>query len=455
MDNTELHNLDLGAPRFLELQVTLVLRQLFDTELLKSTALALVATWPVLSKRINLARTEFLPSQEPELEGLWKERKLDKTFDEAFPGHKDAVAQHVVDSTILNQLVYFSEGLKDQLFPRALTIRVTSLNDACLIHFTVQHPLCDANGTYHIINAYCALLQGKTIEPLRPRQPLKLREENIPNSPPPQTKTEEPTAVRHKIFFSNGWIPLLMGGVRQRINQWRGPKRVERTALIPNFVIDKLAKDAEAAGIRVTKHDLLMAWIYKCTMPEMSQLAAKKAAGPPQFSFVMNVGRLLQQNAEFHNLWLVIPTPDPEVEALPKCPPVIQAASHIRAAIVDARRPAPVQQIIDQHSNVRNSPLGPVDWGCQEPNVVVSSWTNIPLYDLDFVSGDGIHSKPVYVQVGIKARKDFGFRAVWNKEHGIESVTSDPLRSLIDRLNFGQILQRPIAWMAIDRKLKY
>jgi hypothetical protein len=55
MDNTELHNLDLGAPRFLELQVTLVLRQLFDTELLKSTALALVATWPVLSKRINLA----------------------------------------------------------------------------------------------------------------------------------------------------------------------------------------------------------------------------------------------------------------------------------------------------------------------------------------------------------------------------------------------------------------
>jgi hypothetical protein len=137
-------------------------------------------------------------------------------------------------------------------------------------------------------------------------------------------------------------------------------------------------------------------------MPEMSQLAAKKAAGPPQFSFVMNVGRLLQQNPEFHNSWLVIPIPDPEVEALPKCPPVIQAASHIRAAIVDARRPAPVRQIIDQHSNVRSSPLGPVDWGCREPNVVVSSWTNIPLYNLDFVSGDGNHSKPVYVQVGIK-----------------------------------------------------
>jgi len=60
-----------------------------------------------------------------------------------------------------------------------------------------------------------------------------------------------------------------MGGLRQRINQWRGPKRVEKTALIPNFVIDKLAKDAEAAGIRVTKHDLLMAWIYKVSITHL------------------------------------------------------------------------------------------------------------------------------------------------------------------------------------------
>jgi hypothetical protein len=44
---------------------------------------------------------------------------------------------------------------------------------------------------------------------------------------------------------------------------------VEKTALIPNFVIDKLAKDAEAAGIRVTKHDLLMAWIYKVSITHL------------------------------------------------------------------------------------------------------------------------------------------------------------------------------------------
>lgn len=54
MKQTELHNLDLGAARFIELQLSLVLRQVFDIEVLKSTALNLVATWPVLSERMNL-----------------------------------------------------------------------------------------------------------------------------------------------------------------------------------------------------------------------------------------------------------------------------------------------------------------------------------------------------------------------------------------------------------------
>lgn len=81
------------------------------------------------------------------LQGLWKARKLESTLDEALPDLQSIGTHHLVDSTSLNQLLSFDKSLKDQLFPRALTIGVASLRDACLIQFTVQHPFCDASGT--------------------------------------------------------------------------------------------------------------------------------------------------------------------------------------------------------------------------------------------------------------------------------------------------------------------
>ena len=47
---------------------------------------------------------------------------------------------------MLNRLVTFDESLKDQLYPRVLTFRAVALDDATVLHFTIQHPLGDANG---------------------------------------------------------------------------------------------------------------------------------------------------------------------------------------------------------------------------------------------------------------------------------------------------------------------
>lgn len=96
-----------------------------------------------------------------------------------------------------------------------------------------------------------------------PRVPLTLREELVSLPLTEHNTLLEPAAKRHRDFYIHGWVPLLTGGWRQKRNQWwGGPRRVERTAMIPNFVIDKLAKDSEMEGIRVTRHDLLVAWIY-------------------------------------------------------------------------------------------------------------------------------------------------------------------------------------------------
>jgi hypothetical protein len=54
MKNTQLHNLDLGIARFSKLELSLALREVFDIDVLKSTALILIATWPALSEKMNL-----------------------------------------------------------------------------------------------------------------------------------------------------------------------------------------------------------------------------------------------------------------------------------------------------------------------------------------------------------------------------------------------------------------
>lgn len=51
---TKLHDLDLGVARFANLELSFVLRQAFDAEVLKSTALRLVKAWPALSERMYL-----------------------------------------------------------------------------------------------------------------------------------------------------------------------------------------------------------------------------------------------------------------------------------------------------------------------------------------------------------------------------------------------------------------
>ena len=68
------------------------------------------------------------------------------TLDEAIPCLRKPAATRTVDSVRLHALLPSEDGLYDKLFPRAFKIRATLLNDACLLRFTIQHPLCDAKG---------------------------------------------------------------------------------------------------------------------------------------------------------------------------------------------------------------------------------------------------------------------------------------------------------------------
>lgn len=88
-----------------------------------------------------------------------------------------------------------------------------------------------------------------------PRVSLQLRDEDT-------SAASEPAAERCDGYLAHGWGALVGAAWTQWRNQKRGPKRVVKTAMVPNWVIDKLTKEAEAEGVYVTRHDLLMAWIY-------------------------------------------------------------------------------------------------------------------------------------------------------------------------------------------------
>ena len=72
---------------------------------------------------------------------------------------------------------------------------------------------------FRIAQTYCAILQGKAIDSLGPHQELKLRGENTTELLLSLAEPLEPAAARHKAFFVHGWTSLLLGGLRQHINQ--------------------------------------------------------------------------------------------------------------------------------------------------------------------------------------------------------------------------------------------
>ena len=149
---------------------------------------------------------------------------------------------------------------------------------------------------------------------------------------------------------------------------------------------------------------------------------------PPHFAFILTISGMMQEKALLHNPWFIVPVPPFEPKQNFESHSIIQAAKHIRSTIVDARRPEVVKQILQQHKNVRRKPFRSTNWGRREPNIVVSSWSHLPLFGLSFPScsleGKTIH--PVYAQCSVEvcpALRMFGITLddvllTWRSEQG-------------------------------------
>lgn len=92
---------------------------------------------------------------------------------------------------------------------------------------------------------------------------LEFQPENRDENLSSLTSRQEPAALRHENYFIHGWTALFAGLWKQGESRRGGPVRKDMTFLMPNTIIDKLAMAADTAGMRVTRHDLLMALIHE------------------------------------------------------------------------------------------------------------------------------------------------------------------------------------------------
>lgn len=80
------------------------------------------------------------------LSGIWKGRRVNKYLEDVIPVPKNKARAHIVDVQSLEGLMDFDFGWFGSLCQRVFSVRTVFLQDACIVGFKIQHPLCDASG---------------------------------------------------------------------------------------------------------------------------------------------------------------------------------------------------------------------------------------------------------------------------------------------------------------------
>jgi len=149
------------------------------------------------------------------------------------------------------------------------------------------------------------------------------------------------------------------------------------TLQIPQAAINTWADEAEKRGIRVTEHDLVLAFLY--------QQASIDPTLPSTFSIIMNIQRYLETEAAFGNPWFLIPVQSRQFNGLRSqndTTALVDRAVHIRQTIDNAREPLCLHQIMEQHSRMEKGPLVPRKFASKSTQLVVASWAKQPFFDL-------------------------------------------------------------------------
>ncbi|KAL4907066.1 hypothetical protein BDW74DRAFT_176668 [Aspergillus multicolor] len=389
--------LDTSVTRFLEFSLTLIFPDVEAEKELRDASRSLLEQWPILASRLNLLRTDLSASKSEQQPDVFSGRKLNKklsdivnvssiTTDCASPSSSDKVKQ-------LDGLFNFGNSLKTALRGQVFNIRAVFFLDTTIIRFTFQHPLCDASGAaYAISRRYCDILNSTKIEDISlTRFPLMLKDGIDATAAGKEKDAPKPPAAAEtsRDIFRGSWRYMIRKGTKMLLRDLRRPscKRVDDTFHIPAAQMEAWKEDALKQDNNVTEHDLLTAFIYQSCY-QVSPPCAQ------DFSMILRIRPYLENQTPLQNAWVVLPvaiehlyeSQKSEHASLPKI------AAEIHRSIREARRPENLSPLLDFQAHGTTKPMIPRWIGRDQPQVTVTSWTGLGLYDLD------IHgSRPVFV----------------------------------------------------------
>lgn len=122
-----------------------------------------------------------------------------------------------------------------------------------------------------IVRAYMSLLNGRDIKSMEFSRPsLQWKQSLIENSAQGSAFAgKHEIATLHYDILAKGWPAFFNAAVRQKARNIFHPsrRRTSKTLFMPRKHIDHWMKKADNDGIRITEHDLLLAFIYNVCCP--------------------------------------------------------------------------------------------------------------------------------------------------------------------------------------------
>ncbi|KAL4932564.1 uncharacterized protein BDV17DRAFT_288077 [Aspergillus undulatus] len=156
------------------------------------------------------------------------------------------------------------------------------------------------------------------------------------------------------------------------------PERTRRDDIlhIPACQIQRWAAHVQGTGLRLTEHDLLAAFIYQCVYDQHSS---------QDFTIAVSIRRQLENQTPIRNSMFLVPV---NVGGCydrhrPEYTQLIVIAAEVRRTIVEARQRPSVADLLQFYSCDSTRPLVPRWLGRKAPQIIVASWADMPLFDVD------------------------------------------------------------------------
>ncbi|OQE39284.1 hypothetical protein PENCOP_c007G04000 [Penicillium coprophilum] len=381
--------LDMGYARPLEFTLSVVVRTTPSPLDFQFAADTLLLQWPVLNLRMNPLKTKFLnPKDLCDLAEVWEGKTIKQKLSEILQISPEQECPQLIDSEALDQVLNFGYQFSHAWKQRVFSIRTVFLTDACIVGFKFLQPLCDTNGAFRIIQAYCTLLRGGSItHTLHDRPSLSLKSGVLEKCT--EMVESHQIADLHKYSMRSTWAAGI-GALLKQIGRdlcYPSARRISKSLLIPRGKIQSWLEEARSKHVKVTEYDLLLAYIYKASLHPPT---------PHSFGLVIDISKELQSETELTNSWYMMPVPDPMPTSEYTSPSLVRLGTYIRRAVDEAKQPNCIAEIVEQHKSLKKSPMVPRSYGRRAAQPRIASWKNLPLYDLD-IQGE----TPLFVQGGV------------------------------------------------------